>query len=75
MILKCYLGHRAYVKGTKAFGQVVEAFCTFHVGAVTYVKGTKAFGQVVEAFGDDVVGEDGEINRRVLGPKVFADKV
>ena len=44
-------------------------------GHRAYVKGTKAFGQVVEAFGEDVVGEDGEINRRVLGPKVFADKV
>lgn len=27
----------------------------------------------MEVFGEDVVGEDGFINRRVLGPKVFAD--
>lgn len=43
------------------------------VGHAAYLKGTEAFDQVVAAFGEDVVGEDGEINRKALGGKVFAD--
>ena len=26
-------------------------------------------------FGEDIVGEDGEVDRKLLGPKVFSDKV
>ncbi|CAH1789636.1 unnamed protein product [Owenia fusiformis] len=44
------------------------------LGHSAYTKGTEAFDSVVKEFGDDVVGEDGEINRKALGPKVFADK-
>ena len=43
------------------------------VGHSAYLKGTRAFKQVVAAFGDDVVGADGEIDRKALGGKVFAD--
>ena len=45
------------------------------LGHRAYLKGTAAFDKVVETFGTEVIGEDGEINRKVLGPKVFADKV
>lgn len=41
------------------------------LGHRVYEAGRPAFDQVVAAFGDDVVGEDGEINRRALGGKVF----
>ena len=44
-------------------------------GHKAYLKGSKAFHQIVETFGQDVIGDDGEINRKVLGPKVFASKV
>ena len=44
-------------------------------GHKAYVKGTPGFDKVVAAFGEEIIGEDGEINRKSLGAKVFADKV
>ncbi|XP_066303045.1 bifunctional coenzyme A synthase-like [Branchiostoma lanceolatum] len=44
------------------------------LGHKAYEPGTATHGQVVETFGQDVLAEDGTINRKVLGPKVFADK-
>ncbi|XP_078573524.1 bifunctional coenzyme A synthase-like [Branchiostoma floridae x Branchiostoma japonicum] len=44
------------------------------LGHKAYEPGTTAHGQVVQTFGQDVLAEDGTINRKVLGPKVFADK-
>ena len=41
------------------------------LGHRAYLAGTQAFDQVVATFGQDTVGEDGEIDRRVLGSKVF----
>ncbi|MXY57141.1 MAG: dephospho-CoA kinase [Gammaproteobacteria bacterium] len=41
------------------------------LGHRVYQAGRPAFDRVVAAFGDDVVGDDGEIDRRVLGGKVF----
>ncbi len=43
------------------------------VGHETYRKGNPAWDQVVEAFGSEVVGQDGEIDRRRLGRIVFDD--
>jgi dephospho-CoA kinase len=39
----------------------------------TYAPGGPAYGAVVAAFGAGIVGEDGTIDRRKLGPIVFAD--
>lgn len=39
-----------------------------------YAPGTEAFGALVTAFGDEIVGDDGAVNRRALGAKVFSDK-
>jgi len=44
------------------------------LGHAAYIPGTKAFQDIVKEFGQSVVGEDGQINRRVLGPIVFSDK-
>ncbi|XOV81949.1 MAG: dephospho-CoA kinase [bacterium] len=41
------------------------------LGHRAYLAGTPAFDQVVATFGADTVGEDGEIDRRILGSKVF----
>ena len=41
------------------------------LGHRAYEPDTTAFKQVVDAFGDAVVAEDGTINRRALGGKVF----
>lgn len=41
------------------------------LGHRVYEPGTRGFERVVEAFGDDVVGEDGRIDRKVLGARVF----
>ena len=38
-----------------------------------YRQGTETFQAVVDAFGSDVVGADGEVDRKALGAKVFAD--
>ena len=39
----------------------------------TYEPDQPAFAQIVQAFGPEVVGEDGSIDRRILGGKVFGD--
>ena len=41
------------------------------LGHRVYEPGTSGFEKVVNAFGHDIVSEDGTINRRVLGGKVF----
>ncbi|MEM7079586.1 MAG: dephospho-CoA kinase [Pseudomonadota bacterium] len=41
------------------------------LGHRAYLKDTPAYFQVIETFGADCVGEDGEIDRKVLGSKVF----
>ena len=41
------------------------------LGHQTYEPGTDTFNAVVAAFGDELVADDGTIDRRVLGGKVF----
>ena len=41
------------------------------LGHNAYAKGSDAFNSVVSVFGQDTVGDDGEIDRKVLGSKVF----
>ena len=43
------------------------------VGHEVYLPGRPAFHEIVEAFGQDVVAPDGTIDRKKLGPIVFAD--
>ena len=43
------------------------------VGHQAYRKGTETYRAVVEAFGPHVVASDGEIDRRALGARVFAE--
>jgi dephospho-CoA kinase len=43
------------------------------VGHEAYTPNTEAWEQVVAAFGDDILQEDGEIDRRKLGAIVFGD--
>ena len=43
------------------------------LGHRAYEPDRPAFAKVVAAFGDDVVGAEGGIDRRVLGAKVFGD--
>ncbi len=43
------------------------------VGHEACRSGTETFRSVVDAFGQEIVGADGEIDRRALGGKVFAD--
>ncbi len=44
------------------------------LGHEAYVHGTATFGEIVRAFGTDVIGVDGEVDRRALGAIVFSDK-
>ena len=43
------------------------------VGHEAYTPNTEAWEQVVDAFGDDILQDDGEIDRRKLGAVVFSD--
>ncbi len=43
------------------------------LGHKAYLKGTQAYDQVISTFGEDVVAADGEIDRQVLGSKVFGE--
>lgn len=42
------------------------------LGHRAYEPGTQAFSDVVATVGEEVVGEDGRIDRKILGAKVFA---
>ena len=44
------------------------------LGHTAYLAGSRAFDQVVTAFGTDIVADDGEIDRRKLGGKVFGNE-
>uniref|UniRef100_F6T7H6 Bifunctional coenzyme A synthase n=1 Tax=Ciona intestinalis TaxID=7719 RepID=F6T7H6_CIOIN len=41
------------------------------LGHLAYSPGTKTFKKVVENFGSEVVSESGEIDRKILGTKIF----
>jgi dephospho-CoA kinase len=43
------------------------------VGHEAYARGSGCYEKVVSAFGQDIVGPDGEIDRKALGGKVFGD--
>ena len=43
------------------------------LGHNAYISGSEAFDLVVAAFGTETVGSEGEIDRKVLGSKVFGD--
>lgn len=45
------------------------------VGHEAYARGSGCYEAVVDAFGAEIVGADGEIDRRALGAKVFGDAV
>ena len=42
------------------------------LGHEAYLPGTVGFDMVVDAFGDQIVGEDGTVDRKRLGPIVFS---
>ena len=44
------------------------------LGHEAYLPGTKGFDQVVGAFGEEIVGDDGFVDRKKLGPIVFSDQ-
>jgi dephospho-CoA kinase len=44
------------------------------LGHESYRRGTETYQALVKAFGRDVVGPDGEIDRRALGAQVFGDE-
>ena len=43
-------------------------------GHMAYKRNSKGYDEVVRVFGSDMVGKDGEIDRRVLGSVVFGDR-
>ena len=55
------------------FGDKVIAIDADKLGHSVYTRGTPAFLSIIDTFGDRLLDDNGEINRRVLGPIVFAD--
>src|SRR5581483_3509588 len=53
--------------------QGAELIDADRLGHDVYRPGSEGFRQVVAAFGAEVVAEDGTIDRRALGARVFAD--
>lgn len=45
------------------------------LGHKAYEKGTDAYYKVIEVFGRDIVDQSGEINRKILGKKVFNSSI
>jgi len=43
------------------------------LGHRAYEPNTAAFSKIIETFGIDIVGDDGQIDRKVLGEKVFGN--
>ena len=43
------------------------------LGHRAYDPGTQAYNQVIETFGEELIGDDKQIDRRVLGGKVFGN--
>ena len=44
------------------------------LGHQAYLPDTHTFNKIVDHFGREVVSNDGNINRKILGPKVFTDR-
>ena len=64
--------------GKSATVSILERFGAFAVNAdrlghAAYAKGSEGYAEVVSAFGEQVVGADGEIDRKILGNIVFAN--
>ena len=43
------------------------------LGHAAYATGTDGYSEVVDAFGEQVIGNEGAIDRKILGNIVFAD--
>jgi len=56
----------------KEGGYIIEADKLVHS---LMLKNKPAYVEIVKIFGDEILGEDDEINRRVLGNMVFGDKL
>ena len=74
MKIICLTGGLASGKSTAAkylAGKGAQVIDADLLGHRAYDPGTDAFAAVIRTFGDDVLGSDGQINRKVLGSKVF----
>ncbi|XP_078727216.1 bifunctional coenzyme A synthase isoform X2 [Lampetra fluviatilis] len=65
--------------GKSSVARRLEALGAVHVdcdvlGHQAYLPGTSAHANIVEEFGEDILSEDGTINRKELGKKVFSEK-
>ena len=66
----------AIATGKSSACKIMEGLGAIHCDAdklvhTLYEPGKPAFDRIVETFGDEVVGDDGYIDRRILGTKVF----
>ena len=76
MSVICITGGLASGKSTAALyleEQGAEIIDADKLGHRAYDSGTQAYYNVIATFGEDLRAEDGSIDRRVLGKKVFGD--
>ena len=76
MSVICITGGLASGKSTAALyleEQGAEIIDADKLGHRAYDSGTQAYYDVIATFGEDLRAEDGSIDRRVLGKKVFGD--
>ena len=52
-----------------------EFLPALQLGHRAYEPGSEAFAKVVEEFGEGILDQEGRVDRKVLGPMVFSDKV
>ena len=60
----------------KKFAQEENGFviCADEIAHKVMAPGGAAFGEIIEAFGSGILSETGHIDRKILGPIVFADQ-
>ena len=68
----CLKSEQSWIWRSSKFGRWFSCDLTGHAA---YGRDTLTQQKVVDAFGTDILTEDGHINRKALGAKVFTDKV
>lgn len=62
-------GKSHIIKDLESFGAAV--LDSDKLGHRAYEKGNDAYHKVIQVFGNDVIDQNGQINRKILGKKVF----
>ena len=73
--LKIWTTVHQFIKNVLYLTQYFNWLHFFFTGHEVYLKGTSCFKTLVDQFGDRIIGDDGEVDRKVLGSIVFSNPV